>query len=69
MTTLKQWVQDNGGVPAVAKRFKLHRRTVNFWLSGHTSPTAGMMVRLVRASKGKLTCDQIVFETQGIRRG
>lgn len=65
--TLKEWVRSKGGPEKVAERFDLHPRTVWLWLEGRTSPTAKMMVRLVRASKGDLTCDQIVSETQRVK--
>lgn len=65
--TLKEWVRANGGTEGVARRFNINDRTVRLWLAGVTSPTAKMMVRLVRASKGSLTCDQIVSETQRVK--
>lgn len=65
----KEWIVASGGGAAVARKLGVTRQTVNIWLRGTGSPTALMMVKIVRVSRGVVSyADIIAARKKGARR-
>jgi hypothetical protein len=63
MNKFRKWIDDEGGPKVVASNLRLNYRTVYFWLEGINSPTARLMVDLVKAGKGAFTYQDIIHCT------
>lgn len=64
-----KWAASFGGAPKLAAELGMKERSVYLWLECRgKSPTAKNVLRIVELAKGKLSCDDIVFETQGKKR-
>lgn len=67
--TLKDFVFEQGGVVAFAKRLGVSSSTVYVWLEGKGSPTFGMSYTIVTASKGRVSFTQLLKETTRRAKG
>lgn len=65
--TLKRWIESRGGSVKVAKKLGVHDRTVRFWMEGLCCPRSEKLFEIVRLSRGKVSVQQIVRETQGAK--
>jgi hypothetical protein len=57
--TLKEWVAARGGPKRVALLLKVTEDAVRKWVLGTSSPTARLMVKTVRLSRGDLRFEDI----------
>ena len=55
-----KWIAKSGGPLTVALRLGVTETTVRYWLRGDTSPTARLMIEIVRLSKGEVTLGDIL---------
>jgi len=65
--TLKEWVAEVGGFQAVADLIDVDEKTVGGWTRQISTPKAAVMRRIVKASRGRVTFDQIIAETMGVK--
>lgn len=66
--TLKAWVKDQGGALSAAKKLKVTKQVVHYWLRGCGSPRVTMMLRLIKISNGRLSIYDLINETTRNKR-
>lgn len=67
-TKLKKWVDDFGGVPAVARALDVTEHQVRNWLRGEQTPRAKRLNEIIRLSKGTLSFEIIFKETSRCKK-
>lgn len=65
--TLKKWIELQGGAKKIAPKLGIGRAAIGYWLRAANTPTASVMFKIVRLSKGKVSYKTIVEETLGSR--
>lgn len=59
----RNWVEEFGGIPKLAKELGITEHGVRIWTRGDGSPRAEPLLRILVLSKGKLSYQQIIKET------
>lgn len=59
--SLPQWIEEEGTWP-IATLLGTHPTTVHYWRVGHVLPKPEMMLKIKRATNGRLTCDSMIEE-------
>lgn len=66
-TTLKKWVETQGGPIPLAKTLNMTPHGIRRWLRGEGTPTVRMTLELIKLSKGELSFHGIIEDIVGAR--
>lgn len=59
---LKDWITASGGRFEVARVLKIDPNTIYYWMRRKSCPSALMMAKIVKASGGEVTANEIIAD-------
>lgn len=66
---LSEWIEEVGGLTQASFILRVATSTIYNWKIGRTTPNYRTMLKIIKASKGRITIEEIVVETNKRRKG